>query len=285
MCLIAFAWKAHPNYTLIVGANRDEWHDRPAAVAAWWDDHPQILAGRDLKAGGTWLGISRNGRFAALTNFRDPSDHKADTPSRGQLVSNFLSGSDPAQEYLLALRKEASRYQGFNLLIGDGDALRYFSSRTGEILAVPPGVHALSNHNLNEPWPKVKRAKAALDAALGAEMSGEVRPPSMSIPHSDGERGAECSRFPAGERLGMRRAIYDFLSDDAMAPDAALPNTGVGREWERALSPALIVTEKYGTRCSTVLTVTSSGEVAFEERTRDPGGKVTAIITYDFTLA
>ena len=256
MCLIAFAWNAYPDHRLIVAANRDEWHDRPAAPAAWWNDHPQILAGRDLKAGGTWMGISRSGRFAALTNFRDPSDRKSDAPSRGDLVSNFLRGSDRAHAYLLALREDASRYQGFSLLAGEGDALLYFSSRSGEIREVPAGVHALSNHTLNEPWPKVEKARSALEAALGAKMPEEAR----------------------------NMAIYAFLSNAAIAPDEALPDTGVGQEWERVLSPALIVTEKYGTRCSTILTIASSGEVAFEEQSRDPGGKVTGIVTHRFTV-
>ena len=257
MCLIAFAWNAHPDYRLVVAANRDEWHERPTAPAAWWDDLPQILGGRDLRAGGTWLGVSRSGRFAALTNFRDPSDRKSDAPSRGRLVSNFLSGAESAHEYLLALRKTADRYQGFNLLVGDGHALYYFGSRIGEIFAVPPGVHALSNHTLNEPWPKVEKAKSALEAALRAKMPEEAR----------------------------QMAIYALLSDATMAPDEALPDTGVGQEWERVLSPALIVTEKYGTRCSTLLTIASSGEVAFEERSRDALGRVAGIVTHRFTLA
>ena len=255
MCLIAFAWRANPHFPLIVGANRDEWHDRAAAPAMWWTDHPQILAGRDLKAGGTWLGISRSGRFAALTNFRDPSDRKSGSPSRGQLVSNFLGGSDSAHDYLLNLQKEAFRYQGFNLLVGDGEVLQYFSSRTGSIEVVPAGVHGLSNHMLNEPWPKVENSKSALEAAVGEEVSEDAR----------------------------QMAIFDFLSNDAAVPDSALPDTGVGREWERVLSPALIVTDKYGTRCSTVLTVSSGGKVAFEERTLDPAGQVSGRVAYRFT--
>ncbi len=257
MCLIAFAWKAHPDYPLVVGANRDEWHDRPTAAAAWWGDYPNILAGRDLKADGTWLGISRNGRFAALTNFRDPSDKKSDAPSRGHLVSRFLSGTESARDYLLALRKDAQRYQGFNLLVGDGDSLFYFSSRTEEILPVPAGVHALSNHMLNEPWPKVEMAKSALGAALQQEM-------------------------PEGAR---QMAIYEFLSNHETASDSVLPDTGVGLEWERILSPAMIVTEKYGTRCSTVLTINAGGDVAFEERSCDQRGTVTGIATYQFRIA
>lgn len=257
MCLIAFAWKAHPDYPLIVAANRDEWHDRPTAAAAWWNDHPCVLAGRDLKAGGTWLGISRNGRFAALTNFRDPSDKKSDAPSRGHLVSRFLGAAESARDYLLALRQDAHRYQGFNLLVGDGDSLFYFSSRTGQILPVPAGVHALSNHMLNEPWPKVEMAKSALGAVLGRELPDEAR----------------------------QMAIYEFLSNNNVASDAMLPDTGVGLEWERILSPAMIVTEKYGTRCSTALTIRVNGEVMFGERTRDPHGAVTGVAAYQFRIA
>ena len=256
MCLIAFAWKAHPGYSLVVAANRDEWHERPAAPGAWWADHPDVLAGRDLQAGGTWLGISRRGRFAALTNFRDPSDRKADAPSRGQLVTEFLVGKQSAQEYLCALRENAARYQGFNLLVGDGDTLFYFSSRMGEIITVPPGVHALSNQALNQPWPKVENAKSALGAALHAKMPEDAR----------------------------RMAFYDLLSNDKLAPDAALPDTGVGLEWERVLSPALIVGEKYGTRCSTVLTISVTGDVCFGEHTRGARGDVTHIANYVFNL-
>lgn len=256
MCLIAFAWKAHPGFSLVVAANRDEWHERPAAPGAWWADHPDVLAGRDLQAGGTWLGISRRGRFAALTNFRDPSDRKADAPSRGQLVTEFLVGKQSAQEYLCALRENAARYQGFNLLVGDGDTLFYFSSRMGEIITVPPGVHALSNHALNQPWPKVENAKSALGAALQAKMPEDAR----------------------------RMAFYELLSNDKLPPDAALPDTGVGLEWERVLSPALIVGEKYGTRCSTVLTISVTGDVCFGEHTRGANGDVTHIANYVFNL-
>ena len=256
MCLIAFAWKAHPDFSLAVAANRDEWHERPASPATWWVDHPQILAGRDLQAGGTWLGVSRNGRFAALTNFRDPSNRKTAAPSRGQLVTAFLIGTQSAQEYLHALRSDTARYQGFNLLVSDGSTLVYFSSRMDEILSVPPGVHALSNHALNEPWPKVENAKSALGAALRANMPEDAR----------------------------RMAFYELLSDDRRADDATLPDTGVGLEWERVLSPALIVGEKYGTRCSTVLTISVTGDVCFGEHTRGARGDVTHIANYVFNL-
>ncbi|MEP7154542.1 MAG: NRDE family protein [Betaproteobacteria bacterium] len=254
MCLIAFAWNAHPDYRLIVGANRDEWHERPTAPAHWWRDHPEIFAGRDLQAGGTWLGVSKRGRFAALTNFRDPSDRKSGAPSRGNLVSGFLGGTVSASDYLAALQKDAARFQGFNLLVGDDDGLFYFSSRRAEIVAVTPGVHAVSNHVLDEPWPKVEGSKSALEAVLRSEMAED----------------------------GRKMAIYEFLSSDMKAPDAHLPETGIGQEWERILSPAMIVTEKYGTRCSTVLSISAGGEINFEERTRDNTGAVTGIVSERF---
>ena len=257
MCLIAFAWKVHADYPLIVAANRDEWHDRPAAPAAWWSDHPNILAGRDLKAGGTWLGVTRNGRFAALTNFRDPSDRKTDAPSRGQLVSDYLIGTMSARDYLLDLREYAGKYQGFNLLAGDMNSLHYFSSRIGEIIKVPPGVHALSNHSLNEPWPKVEKTKSALGAALQGKMPWKAR----------------------------QVAIYAILSDTTPAPDDALPDTGVGLEWERVLSPAMIVGEKYGTRCSTVVSLAGNGEVRFQEWSRDAGGNEIGNCSFKFTIS
>src|SRR5258706_6908216 len=156
MCLILFAWQAHPDYPLVVAANRDEWRDRPTAPAAWWDDAPDILAGRDLEAGGTWLGVTRAGRFAAITNFRDPSDRKSTAPSRGQLVADFLRGDDAPRDYLAALAAKAARYNGFNLLLADDKSMCYFGSREGEIIDVAPGIHGLSNHLLDEPWPKVK---------------------------------------------------------------------------------------------------------------------------------
>lgn len=256
MCLVAFAWNTHPDYRLIVAANRDEWHDRPAAPAAWWNDHPQILAGRDLKAGGTWMGVTRSGRFAAITNFRDPADRKSTARSRGELVTAFLLGDETPLAFLTATKKVAFDYNGFNLIVGDDTALAYFGSVDGSIKSLEPGVYALSNHTLNEPWPKVTMAKSALDAALQAKMSEDAR----------------------------QMAIYAILSDTSVAPDDALPNTGVGIEWERVLSPALIVTERYGTRASTILSVDKSGGVAFEERTRANDGGVSSVAKFKFNL-
>ena len=207
MCLVAFAWNAHPEYRLIVAANRDEWHDRPAAPAAWWNDHPQILAGRDLKAGGTWMGVTRSGRFAAVTNFRDPGDRKSTARSRGELVTAFLLGDETPAAFLTATKKVAFDYNGFNLIVGDGNSLAYFGSSEGAIEILEPGIYALSNHTLNEPWPKVTMAKSALGAAIQAQMTEDAR----------------------------KMAIYALLSNGIVAPDDTLPNTGVGIAWERLL--------------------------------------------------
>ena len=198
MCLIALAWRAHPDFQLLVAANRDEWRERPAEPAHWWPDHPDLLAGRDLRAGGTWMGITRSGRFAAITNFRDPGDKRSTAPSRGGIVSEFLLGREAPREYLVRLATRAGDYNGFNLIAGDGRELFYFGSREAAAREIEPGVHGLSNHLLNEPWPKVVRARSAMRPAL-------------------------ASADPAP-------ALFEMLSDRNGAPDAELPDTGVGLE-------------------------------------------------------
>jgi len=242
MCLVAIAWHARPDLPLVVAANRDEWRDRPAEPAQWWSDRPGILAGRDLKAGGTWLGISRSGRFAAVTNFRDPSDRRSTARSRGELVADFLAASDEPVAYVERIARRAHEYNAFNLLVGDSATLWYFGSREGPPRPVAPGVHALSNHILDEPWPKVTRARRAMEAAL---REGDPAP-----------------------------RLFEMLSDATLPHDNALPRTGVPLEWERRLSPALITGEDYGTRNSTVLARTENGATRFEERTRDGSGGV-----------
>lgn len=240
MCLIVIGWRASADFPLLVAANRDEWRDRPARAAHWWEDHPQILAGRDLQAGGTWMGVTRRGRFAAVTNFRDPSDRRSTARSRGELVTQFLLSAAAPADFLAGIAARASDYNGFNLVVGDGASLWYFGSREGDAREIEPGVHGLSNHVLDEPWPKVTRGRAAMERALAA---ADPTP-----------------------------ALFDLLGDRGGVPDGDLPDTGVGIEWERRLASALITGADYGTRASTVMSLTAAGEVRFEERTRAADG-------------
>jgi len=252
MCLIVVAWRTRPDLPLVVAANRDEWRARPTEPAHWWDT-PAILAGRDLEAGGTWMGITREGRFAAVTNFRDPSDKRPTARSRGTLVTEFLSSGLTPRAYCERLHPHVREYNGFNLILGDGKSLVYFGSREGEAREIAPGVHGLSNHLLDEPWPKVTHGREAMETAL-----------------RDGE--------PAPR-------LFEMLSATEGAPDERLPRTGVGIEWERRLSAAMITGDDYGTRASTVVCVTDRGEASFEEWTRDTDGSVAGKAYDRFTFA
>ena len=252
MCLIAIAWQARSDLPLLVAANRDEWRDRPAKPAHWWPERPEIFAGRDLQAGGTWMGVTRTGRFAAVTNFRDPSDRRATARSRGTLVTAFLVGNETPARFLSSLSASASEYNGFNLIVGDAAGLFYFASREGQPRALEPGVHAISNHLMDEPWPKVVGARLGMDQAL------EERDPT--------------------------EALFRMLSDGSLPSDEELPNTGVGIAWERRLGSALITGEDYGTRASTVFTLGEKGEVSFEERTRGADGEVTGTVRERFVV-
>jgi uncharacterized protein with NRDE domain len=234
MCLILLAWQAHPDYPLVVAANRDEYYSRRTAAADFWNDAPDVLAGRDLEAGGTWLGVTRSGRFAALTNYRDPARNKTGAPSRGELVHRFLSDGQTAENYLSELESCAHRYNGFNLVFGDLDGLWCFSNCGEGEQALAPGVYGLSNHLLDTPWPKVARGKSALNGALRA--------------------------------LPDEAQLFTLLRDDSIAPDEALPRTGVSLEWERLLSAAFIHSPQYGTRSATVLLRDRSGRVRFIEQ-------------------
>jgi uncharacterized protein with NRDE domain len=249
MCLIALAWRAHPAYPLVVAANRDEWRERPTQAAHWWPEHPGLLAGRDLQAGGTWMGYTRAGRFAAITNFRDPADRRSTALSRGTLVTEFLLGHESPEAFVGHLATRAGHYNGFNLIVGDGASLFYFGSRQAEVLSIAPGIHGLSNHRLDEPWPKVRHARDAMREALA-----EADPASR---------------------------LFTMLGETTAAPDAELPDTGVGLDWERRLAPALITGADYGTRASTVLTVAPSGVARFEERTRDASGVATGTAAFE----
>lgn len=245
MCLIFFAYRRHHAHRLILAANRDEFYHRPAAPMAYWEDLPDVLAGRDLSAGGTWLGIHRNGRWAALTNYRDPAAHRSDARSRGGLIRDFLAGNAASMAYLSGVAAAAPAYNGFNLLVDDGRCLAYLGSTTGRPHPLPPGVYGLSNHLLNTPWPKVSRGKHRFWELLTA--------PTVSV-----------------------EDMMVLLSDRQAPPDATLPDTGVGLAWERLLGTIFIASPGYGTRCSTVLLVGNDGAVEVTERTyRVTDGDVT----------
>jgi uncharacterized protein with NRDE domain len=231
MCLIVLAYKVHPKYRLIVAANRDEFLDRPTKPLHVWPDAPHILAGRDERAGGTWMGLTTTGRFAALTNYRDLRRPEVKGPSRGGLVHHVLDKDLGGLDTTL--------FAGFNLLYGPIDALRYHSNVTGVDQLMEPGIHGVSNHLLNTPWPKVQLAKAGMVEAI---------------------RSAE----PDPDLL------FRLLGDDTPAPDMALPDTGIGLSWERVLSPIRIRTEGYGTRCSSVVLCDIQGHARFLERSFAP---------------
>lgn len=236
MCLIVLAYNVHPRFPLVLAANRDEFHERPTAPAHWWPAAPHIFAGRDLRAGGTWLGITRSGRFAALTNYRDLHRPAKQGPSRGQLVRDALDGT-------LDLPK-TDLYEGFNLLHGTMHELRYHNNIVPVDVPLPPGIHGISNALLNTPWPKVERAKETMLHALD-------RPD-----------------------VELTDALFALLRDEVRATDERLPDTGLPLDMERAVSPVFIETPGYGTRCSTVVLVDAHGEVRFEERTWPGDGRV-----------
>lgn len=244
MCLLVLAWKTHPNFPLILAGNRDERHARASAAAGFWSGAPQILAGRDLEAGGTWLGMNSGGRIAVVTNYREGLNPAKAPRSRGALTAEFLIGDGSPQAYMEMLRPHAREYGAFSLVCGDADSLWYFSNRGGDPAPVAPGIHALSNHLLDTPWPKVQAAKAGLKLLLD---SGAV----------------------------TTDALFRLLADRTPAPlDAALPDTGIGPELERRVSAAFVQNPVYGTRCSTLLLRDGRGAVRFAERRFDPSGEV-----------
>lgn len=241
MCLILVAWRSHRDYPLVVAANRDEFFARPTRRAGFWPEAPLILAGRDLEAGGTWMGITRDGRFAALTNYRDLARQQAGKVSRGRPVADFLASRQAPEKWLEALVPTSAQYNGFNLLAGNGEELWWFSNVTSESRKLAPGVYGISNHLLDTPWPKVEAAKSALAQALTA--------------------------------LPDDRQLFRLLRDDIVHPDDALPRTGVSLEWERLLSSAFVSGPGYGTRSSTVLLAGTDGMVLFDEQTWLAGGQ------------
>lgn len=245
MCLILFSHNQHPNYKLIVAANRDEFYARPTKPAEFWEEDENILAGKDLEAGGTWMGMTKTGRISMLTNFRDLSNIKADAPTRGHLVSNFLKSEESSEKYMNAIAEKGELYNGFNLISGNIDTLHYYGNYQNGVHKIESGVHGLSNALLDSPWPKVIKGKEKL--------ADIIKSSTLTVDQ-----------------------LFDSLYDDLKAKDKELPDTGVGYDMEKMLSPMFIKSEKYGSRCSTAILVDKNNNVQFAERTYN---------TNDFTFS
>jgi uncharacterized protein with NRDE domain len=262
MCLVLLVWRVHPLYPCLLAANRDESHARPTAQAEWWPDRPRILAGRDLKAGGTWLGLTRTGRFAALTNYRDPERRRAseqgvpasaiDMPSRGTLVTAMLEAGASVAEGLAYLQGVGADFNGFNLIFSDGARLGIYESVRGSGRELGPGIYGLSNHLLDTPWPKVRNAKSRLEESL-LQMTDTA-------------------------------PLLALLRDDRPAPDEELPQTGIRLEWERLLSSAFVRAPDYGTRCSTIIRIDHRGRAYFDEWSWDSLGTDIGRVSLQFEL-
>ena len=235
MCLIFFSFNNHPAYKLIIAGNRDEFYSRKTAAANFWEDHPRILAGRDLEAGGTWMGITKTGKLSMLTNYRDPRNIDPTAPSRGHLVSDFLRETDSPETYIRQLETKGKAYNGFNLIVGNAEELWYYSNYKHGAEKLASGFYGISNHLLETPWPKVIRGKQKMEPAL--------RKPTI-----DAEE------------------LFEILYDDQLATDDQLPDTGLSLDRERALSSTFIKTDAYGSRCSTVILIDKNNRVEFSER-------------------
>jgi len=254
MCLLLLALNKHPVYKLVIAANRDEYYERPTAQAAFWNDHPSLLAGKDLRGGGTWFGVTKGGKIAGITNYREPSSTKSIAPSRGSIVTNFLTGKRGPEEYLEHLATTAGDFNGFNLLVGQKEALYWYSNRTNTIKKCPPGIHGLSNKLLDTPWPKVVLGKDSLKNILS-------------------DQGALSED-----------SLFRMLLDRSFPEDELLPDTGVGLEWERILSPIFITSPTYGTRSSTLLFINHNDQATFFEKTYDSEGKQESVVKFEFQI-
>jgi uncharacterized protein with NRDE domain len=254
MCLLVLAWQVHPRYRLVVAANRDEFHERPTAPMDKWAAPDDIVAGRDLRAGGTWLAMDRKRRFGVITNFRDMQPPLPGAPSRGNLIPDYLRNPEGAQGYFRKLQPTASEYSGFNLLLMDNDSLWYASNRAEPFAnSLPPGVYGLSNHFLDTPWPKLQRVRRQFDPLV--------------------RQGNEIAKSE----------LLRILADPTQAGvNEELPETRLSPEWEQMLSSPFIRNEQYGTRCSTLVLLEHSGAVTLLERRFDPSGAI--VSDTDLTL-
>ncbi|MDX1439068.1 MAG: NRDE family protein [Rubricoccaceae bacterium] len=250
MCVLFFAHQVHPHYPLIFAGNRDEAYERPAEVVGWWESDPLILAGKDLEAGGTWLGVTKTKRWSVVTNVRDLPAHRDRDLSRGELPTGFLSGSDSPESYVQRVFSDRDSFNPFNLIVGDLESVWVVSSHTDYPEQLTPGIYGLSNATLDEHWPKVRRGKAAFTEIV------KDKEPDLD-------------------------ACLSLLRDNRQAPDAELPDTGVGLEMERMLSPLFIQSDRYGTRASSVILL-SEGGGEFVERTYVSGGEEAETVAYSF---
>jgi uncharacterized protein with NRDE domain len=255
MCLLVMAWRAHPRYRLIVAANRDEYHARPTAPMAVWNDAPGILAGRDLSALGTWLAVDRQRRFGIITNFRDAQARRPEAPSRGGLIPDWLQQAVTPAAFLQQLEPEAQRYAGFNLLLNDADTLWYGSNRAPSFSrALAPGVYGLSNLLLDTPWPKLTRVRAEFEQWLAQQP----------------DAATALAPLDASERL------FGMLADRTRSlPDPPARARPLPPEWAEVLSSPFVVHPLFGTRSSTVVMLGYDGSLAALERRFDAGGALT----------
>jgi uncharacterized protein with NRDE domain len=251
VCLLVVAWRCHPHYRLVVAANRDEFHARAAAGLATWDDAPDVIGGRDMQAGGAWLAVDCRGRFGSVTNFREFGRRRRSAPSRGGLIPAFLAGDPAPGEHLQSLETDAPGYAGFNLLLADAGSLWYASNRA-DVFAreLPPGIYGLSNEFLDTPWPKLVRVRSSFRALLESPDSADARV--------------------------LSAGLFGMLADREMAPTDAVPPGDLSPEWARKLSAPFVVDPTYGTRCSTVLTISVDGALAIAERRFGADGALTA---------
>jgi uncharacterized protein with NRDE domain len=250
MCLLVLAWNAHPRYRLILAANRDEFHARPATAMHWWEE-PSMLAGRDLEAGGTWLGVTREGRFGVVTNYRDMQRPAPGALSRGRLIPEFLGTNVSVADFASRLTLERDQYSGFNLLVGDAAELSYITNRgTTPARALAAGVYGLSNHLLDTPWPKLVRARTEFERLLNDDMLEPDR-------------------------------LFEILTDRVPSQDQVLPESGLPPELERALSAPFVVSERFGTRCSTVLLISRDGGIEIAEQSYDSRGLIIGRVSFN----
>lgn len=252
MCLVVIAFNANADNSLLVAANRDEFHARPTLAADWWSDHPDIIAGRDLQAGGTWLGVNRKGRFATITNFREAVSRKSKLRSRGHLVTEFLHSDRSAAQYLATINGDD--YAGFNLLVTDGTSLAYLSNRVGKLQELPSGIYGISNATLDTPWEKVERSKTRLASLLEKGQVNETH-------------------------------LLELLGDQQKGPVDEVDSNRLPFAIAHAITAPFIVTPEYGTRCSTVIRAQRSGQWHFQERRFDPAGNSTGDSVFSFRVS